>query len=197
MSEDDKKVDRREYLRDSARSLGRGLFELFNMSAANTLQKVSGGKRYLRPPGAIDETAFLLSCNRCGRCAEACGPHAIQLLGPEAGAAIGTPYIDPFQQACLLELNCMKACDTGALSLISDPRQVKMGKAVLNANTCWAHQDIPCDVCYQRCPYPNEALVMLESKPYINPQACTGCGLCAYVCVNTPSSITIEPNPQR
>lgn len=193
MGEEDKKLNRRDWLTDSFKVLGRSLFELVNQSINNTMERASGGQRYLRPPGAIDETAFMLSCERCGKCADACPTKAIQILGTNAGAAVGTPYIDPFHQYCDMSLECVKVCPSGALSLITDKRKVKIGVAVLNEQTCWAHNGTLCDVCYQRCPFPDEAIEMRENKPYILPDACTGCGLCAYVCVNTPSCIRIEP----
>lgn len=190
---EEEKKGRREWLRDSFGEIGRGLFQLVQLSLSNTAEKVSGGKRYLRPPGAVDETAFLLSCERCGKCAEACPTGAIRLLGAQAGAAVGTPYIDPYVQPCDMSLDCVKACPSGALSLIQDKRDVKIGVAKLNTETCWAYNSNPCDICYQRCPFPDQAIVMEEGKPVIKANVCTGCGICAYVCVNTPSCITIEP----
>lgn len=193
MGEEDKKLNRREWLTDSFKVLGRSLFELVSQSVNHTMERASGGQRYLRPPGAVDETAFMLTCSRCGKCAEACPTKAIQILGPRAGAALGTPYIDPMQQPCELSLDCVTACPTGALSLITDPHRVKIGLAKLNEQTCWAHNGTLCDICYQRCPFPDEAIRMRDGKPYIVADACTGCGICAYVCVNTPSCIKIEP----
>lgn len=186
---DGKMQDRRGFLFDGVRSLGR----LFADALSQSVVKVGGGKRYLRPPGAIDEAAFLLTCTRCGDCVTACPEKAIKLLPATAGAAVGTPYIDPLDRACNQCGKCMPVCEPKALLTIADPRQVRMGTAVIDSHTCWAHKGSICDVCYQRCPYPDEAIRMVDGKPEILTDACTGCGLCAYVCVSTPGSIRIEP----
>lgn len=182
--------DRRGFLADSFKAFGR----LFADTVSQTLTNASGGKRYLRPPGAIDEAAFLLTCTRCGDCAKACPTQVIKFLPPNSGAAVGTPYIDPLEQACDLCGKCMPTCEPQALLTVTDPRQVRMGTAKIDTATCWAHSGSICDLCYQRCPFPDEAIRMVDGKPEIVADACTGCGICAYVCVSTPGSIKIEPS---
>jgi ferredoxin-type protein NapG len=186
---DPKNFDRRGFFLENFRQVGRLLVEALDAKVTNA----SGGKRYLRPPGAIDETAFLLTCTRCGDCGTACPTDVIRFLPPSAGAAVGTPYIDPMTNPCDLCGKCMPACEPQALLLITDPREVRMGTAVLNTDTCWAHQGQPCDLCYQRCPYPDEAIRMVAGKPEILADKCTGCGECVYACVSTPVSLKIKP----
>lgn len=185
----DQPSDRRGFLLDSFKSLGRLCAE----AVSQTITSTTGGKRYLRPPGAIDEAAFLLTCTRCGECAKVCPTHTIKFLGPNAGAAVGTPYIDPYDKACDLCGKCMPACEPRALLNIADPRLVRMGTAVIDPEHCWAHKGQICDICYQRCPFPDEAMTFTQGKPVVVPDLCTGCGLCAYVCVSTPAAIRIEP----
>lgn len=189
----DKSHDRRGFFIESFKSLGRLLAETVHETVSSTVTKASGGKRYLRPPGAIDEAAFLLSCTRCGECAKVCPTNVIKFLPASAGAAVGTPYIDPLEKACDLCGKCQPACEPKALLTICDPRQVRMGLAIIDPEHCWAHKGSICDLCYQRCPYPDEAIRMVNGKPEIVADACTGCGICAYVCVSTPPAIQIEP----
>lgn len=185
----DAPVGRRGFLHENVRALGR----LFADIVSETITSAGGGKRYLRPPGAIDEAAFLLTCTRCGDCATACPTKVIKLLPPEAGVAVGTPYINPLDVACNLCGECMPVCEPRALLQISDPRKVRIGTAVIEPANCWAHKGSICDICYLRCPFPDEAIRMVGGKPEVILDACTGCGLCAYACPSTPAAILIEP----
>jgi len=186
-------VDRRSFLRRGLQDLVRGLAGAVEQASLEAGRRLTGGGSYLRPPGALPEPAFLLACTRCRKCLEACGPGAIRLLGPEAGAAMGTPYIDPLGQPCTLCLECTRVCPEGALEALADPRRARMGTAVLEAARCWAHRGLVCDLCYARCPFPEEAIRMEGGVPSIRPEACTGCGQCVYVCPESPPAIRIVP----
>lgn len=186
-------MDRRSWFRRGLLDLGKALAEAAEGMANDAATRVTGGKRHLRPPGAMPEAAFLLSCNRCGKCGSACPKEAIKFLTADTGAAVGTPYIDPYSAACHMCLDCTRACDTGALQLLTDKRQVRIGTAVLNEETCWAYRGQLCDVCYWQCPFPDEAIKLVDGKPQVAATACTGCGICAYVCPSAPSSFRIVP----
>lgn len=188
MADEDKKQDRRDFLLGGFASLGRFFLENVEKKITNT----GGGGKFLRPPGAVDEAAFLLTCERCHKCGDACPVDAIKYVGPGGGTALGTPFISVMEQPCELCMECTKACPSGALEPLTEPTQAKMGLAIIDAHTCWAYQGQVCDICYQRCPLPEVAIKMVDRKPVIQ-DACVGCGLCAYACVNTPSSITIDP----
>lgn len=188
MSEE-RPTGRRGFLMENLRAIGRLLAE----GMTNYVTEAAGGKRVLRPPGAIEEAAFLLTCTRCGECAKACPTKVIKFLPPTAGAAVGTPYIDALENPCDLCGKCMPVCEPAALLTIADPKLVRMGTAVIDPQTCWAFQGSVCDLCYQRCPYPDDAIKLVAGKPEIVPDVCTGCGQCAYVCVSMPGSIKIVP----
>ena len=100
---------------------------------------------HLRPPGALDEDAFLAACIKCGQCVQVCPVQAIKLADLQEGVGNGVPYIVARDQACDFSCDatqCVLACPTGALShLIDKKEQVIMGVAKLAApEACLARQ---------------------------------------------------------
>lgn len=101
----------------------------------------------LRPPGALDEDAFLASCIKCGQCVQVCPVVAIVLADIDEGFGIGVPYIDSRAQACDFScdaVQCVLACPTGALThAISKKEEVRMGIAQLaEPDICLARQGL-------------------------------------------------------
>ncbi len=148
----------------------------------------------LRPPGAIDEAAFLAGCTRCNDCLTAC-PHAAIVQAPmRMRVAAGTPMIDPGNQACLAcpDTPCISACAPQVLR--RDPKAPfpVMGTARVQVLDCFAHQGTTCVSCVERCPVPG-AIDLIAGKPLINPVACVGCGVCAQVCPAPRPAILITP----
>lgn len=181
--------DRRRFLKGQFAALG----ELIGQAVDSAVISAGGGKRYLRPPGAIDESSFVLTCSRGHACVAACPKGAIKVLGAEAGAAVGTPYIDPLDKPCYLCLECTKVCTSGALEALTDMRQAKMGTVQLHTDACWAYNSMYCRVCYEQCPLSDEAITLdAEGRPVIQTAACVGCGVCIYVCVTSPPSISMQ-----
>ena len=68
-------VDRRAFFQQ-------GFRKMFGKAVEVVEQKMAPG-RYVRPPGALTEAAFLGACTRCGECVSACPVHAIKPLGIE------------------------------------------------------------------------------------------------------------------
>ncbi len=79
------------------------------------------GKQLLRPPGAIEEDAFLYACIKCGLCVQICPIHAIKLAGINENLSYGTPYINAREQACDFScdsIQCAETCPTAALYFV-------------------------------------------------------------------------------
>ncbi len=88
-------------------------------AASGYLPVVYAQKQRLRPPGALDEKDFLSSCIKCGQCVQVCPVQAIKLADLLDGFGVGTPYIDPREQACDFScdaVQCILACPTGSLT---------------------------------------------------------------------------------
>ena len=107
--------------------------------------KLAPGAARLRPPGALDEDAFLAACIKCGQCVQVCPVQAIRLADLPEGVGNGVPYIAARDQACDFSCDatqCVLACPTGALShLIDKKEQVTIGVARLSRpEACLARQ---------------------------------------------------------
>jgi len=154
-------------------------------------------KRYLRPPGALPEVAFLAACTRCSECVEACPPHAIVKVSADGGLAAGTPYIDAPRQPCVAcpDMPCAAVCPTEALTL---PEALweghRIGTLEFLPERCITFRGMSCTVCAAACPVGERALVIDEAgHPVLRAEGCVGCGMCLNACVSTPKSFTLTP----
>ena len=175
-------------------------------------QRISQAIPLLRPPGVEDEELFLSRCIRCGECLKQCPTSALQPIVFEAGLEkIGTPRFVPRLGYCDYDCkDCSKMCPTNAIPRLDldRKRQAVIGKAAINRDHClpWAH-GIPCTVCQEVCPLPENAIRLEEvtvtddrgksvvvQRPYVLQDLCTGCGYCENKCpVKGESAIRIYP----
>lgn len=149
----------------------------------------------LRPPGAIEEDAFLAGCTRCAACIEAC-PHDAIVNAPERfRAAAGTPMIDPMRSPCRMcpDTPCISACEPNVLRR---DVPIKMGVARISPVTCLAHQNSFCTVCSEQCPVEG-AIEVVGGKPRIVEEVCTGCGVCQHVCPAPENAVLLMPTARR
>lgn len=153
----------------------------------------------IRPPGALPEPAFAAACGGragCRRCAEACPYGAIGYLGPDAGAAEGTPCMEPETSPChwCPTMDCIAACPTGALRLGPGGSPRPIGTAHLDLAACLTAQGILCDACATACPREVRAVtVRFGRAPVLDADKCVGCGLCAFHCAAEPRAVAIVP----
>lgn len=169
-------------------------------------------QHWVRPPYAIDELDFLISCTRCSDCIQACQYDVIFPLAARVGIkAANTPALDLLNKACHLceGWPCVVACKEGALKIprveatngmgsndISDVEIVNktvelpiLAKASINTQTCFPYSGPECGAC-NICPVPG-ALLWDQQRPYIDQEKCVGCGLCRESCIVEPSAINI------
>jgi ferredoxin-type protein NapG len=154
-------------------------------------------QRYVRPPGALPEVAFLAACTRCGLCAPVCPVQAIRTVLPSGGLAAGTPFLDPPSQPCVAcpDMPCVKACPTGALMLPAHGwRGYRMGAVEFVPERCVTFAGSVCRVCVDACPIGVAALGQDEAgHPVLRHEGCVGCGVCVRECVTSPSSFEYRP----
>lgn len=154
----------------------------------------------VRPPGSTPENEFLAKCIRCGECMKVCPTNAIQPAVSEAGiAGLWTPVLKMKMGYCEYECNlCSQVCPTQAIQLmpLEDKQKVKIGMAFFDRNRCLPYASAKtCIVCEEHCPTPKKAIWFQEvevmtpegtlttvKQPRVNPELCTGCGVCENKC---------------
>jgi len=160
----------------------------------------------IRPPGALDEEAFLARCITCGACAASCPTGVIHAdLGRTGVEGLFTPVLDMRRGWCEPScIRCGEVCPTDALTTllpeakqaINGPAEVTIGTAFVDRGRClpWA-METPCIVCEEMCPTSPKAIwletvettrrdgrpIVLQ-RPNVQPEQCTGCGLCENRC---------------
>jgi len=154
-------------------------------------------RRYLRPPGALPEVAFLAACTRCGECVKACPPFAIRKVPSDGGLQAGTPHIDPTIQACVVceTMPCVQSCPTDALTLPPDGwAGYRLAALELVPERCVTFSGAVCRACADACPVGERALAIDENAhPVLKVEGCVGCGMCVRACITTPSSFLFTP----
>ena len=192
---DDERISRRQFLRGRFIRPNRTREDEAMRYPKDRDDVAAAGRRplvpVLRPPGAIEEREFLNRCTRCGDCIEACPHDALVKAPARFRTAFDTPMIDPMAQPCLMceDTPCVTACEPGVLTTTLG---FAMGTAMVNEQTCLAHQGSFCSVCHEKCPAEG-AFVVEAGKPRVNESACTGCGVCHYVCPAPENAVAIMP----
>lgn len=103
--------------------------------------------------------------------------------------------IDPMRSPCVMcdDSPCISACEPEVLRL---DQGMKMGIATIKPMHCLAYNNTPCSVCIEQCPVEG-AITISHDRPIINGDACTGCGVCQYVCPAPYNAIAIMPVASR
>lgn len=154
------------------------------------------GRNFFRPPGALHEDEFLKTCEKCGKCAEACPEDIIHFAKENEGPPEGTPIIRPNHEPCIMCGDCMEACPTGALKP-TPVSKMRIGIAVVDSESCIGYAGTECRDCHDACPLEPNAIAFDELKPMVDSRVCTGCGLCVEACPTRPPSIVVLPRPKR
>jgi len=159
--------------------------------------------RLIRPPGAWPEREFLARCTGCGLCMKVCPTGALQPAITEAGLeGLWTPRLVPKLGYCDDTCNlCGQVCPTGAIEPLplEIKNQIKIGLACFDTTRCIPYAYArECIVCEEHCPVPDKAIYTVEvevedhdgnkvvvKQPRVDPDRCTGCGICENKCVFT------------
>lgn len=186
-------MDRRGFLKHAAQKTTQQAVEALDARAK------ARAKRWIRPPFALAELEFLLTCTRCGACTTACPHDVVFSLDAKLGAdVVGTPALDLTHKACHLcqDWPCVQACEPKALSRPEEPEEGVnplpiLARCVIDVTVCLPYIGPECGACAGSCPVEG-ALKWQGEKPSIDGKTCIGCGLCRQACVLSPSAIKVE-----
>jgi polyferredoxin len=157
--------------RTTLAAVGAGALFLPSARVADSLD-VNYHPRLIRPPGAVEERAFLERCIRCAECMKVCPNNALHPAFFEGGIeGIWTPIliarIGYCENSCVL---CGQVCPTGAIQKITEKEKlgigqppIKIGTAFYDHGRClpWSMQT-PCIVCEEFCPTSPKAIWVEE-----------------------------------
>jgi ferredoxin-type protein NapG len=150
----------------------------------------------LRPPGALPEGDFLKTCYHSGNCLQVCPVSAIKQYKSDDPDQNNTPYIDADLAACIAcdAVYCTKSCPSGALAVIHDRREIRIGLARVSEFECIRNRGEDCTICVEKCPIGRNALLVGEDgRIQVVASGCTGCGLCQQHCPTFPKAIVVDP----
>ncbi len=158
--------------------------------SAFTLIKAVPAKPLVRPPAALVESDFLKACTRCNQCIDVCEANALHPASILDGlTSFGTPVMDGSK--CIICMECVRICPTNAIKKVPK-REIILGKAVINEDTCLAWQKKKrCKDCYRACK--SKAIKMKKRRyPEIVADKCNGCGLCLRRCPAISGTLEIK-----
>jgi MauM/NapG family ferredoxin protein len=180
--------DRREFFRDS---IGQWLEKTLEATEEKVVRE-----RWVRPPGALPEVAFLAACTRCGECVSACPPKVILTVPTSGGLAAGTPYLDVNRSPCIAcpDMPCARACPTDALTVPAAGWEgYRLGELEFLPERCVTFRGQSCRACADACPRGEQALVMDDQgHPVLRLEGCVSCGSCIRACISVPPSFAFR-----
>ena len=96
--------------------------KIAEFSVETEVKPAARKRKYLRPPGAVEEELFLSRCTRCNECIRVCPHYAVRGIDSDVEYGIGTPVIIPEITPCKLcpDLPCISVCKDRALMPINN-----------------------------------------------------------------------------
>jgi ferredoxin-type protein NapF len=143
----------------------------------------------MRPPGALPEDRFKVTCARCGNCMAACPTQILNADRESDFSGLFTPVITFDKSYCLPEcVRCGSVCPSGAITPFSRRKkaELRIGLARLAFDKCLLVQNTECDRCKFYCEFDAIKIVTDDDRVYAQPvisqEKCVGCGACKIAC---------------
>ena len=138
------------------------------------------GFQGIRPPWAVEESAFVAGCSRCHDCITVC---ETQILVRGNG---GFPEVNFSHGECTFCQKCVDVCKQSIFRphLGEEAEVAWQHKVEVQAN-CLAFNSVECRACEDNCE--TRAIRFKReiggvAKPYLDLDNCNGCGACLSIC---------------
>lgn len=171
-------------------------------AAAQLRLKPESGAVPTVPPGAVKLQRYRERCTSCQLCVASCPS---KILGSyDHGSGMLQPALSFKRGYCWEDcVVCSKACPTSAIRpiTVAEKNSTQIGLAVLSKKLCINTREVKCKVCEQNCP--RDAIKMVNEPDgtkmvAVNPDRCTGCGACEYLCPVRPrAAITVQGHTEH
>lgn len=160
-------------------------------------KKGAGYKSQIKPPSALADSEYYMSCIRCGSCLSACPTHILYQQPEVDLRTFLAPAVDFSKSYCLPECTlCGDVCPSGALSKFTLEEKKSLIMATMNVDyeKCLLYKQKECSQCQQYCEYgavsyQKQALFMTP-VPVFDEEKCVGCAACKIVCPENAISIS-------
>lgn len=178
-------MDRRAFFTRGAKKVAQNATQLLAKKVEEN------ASHWIRPPFAVDEINFLLTCTRCDECIKACPHQVIFPLPARLGAqVVSTPVMDLLNRSCHLceDWPCVQACEPKALTIPlrtpeseSDVAEVEEAINPEESSGTTTNEELAIDEPEEiEKQWPKIARVFINTKtcmPYSGPE-CGACRIC-------------------
>jgi ferredoxin-type protein NapF len=143
----------------------------------------------IKPPSALSDSDYYLSCLRCGSCISACPSNILYQQQQVNLLAFLAPAVDFSESYCLPECTrCGDVCPSGAISkfTLQEKKSLIMASMSVDYEKCLLYNQKECSQCKQYCEYGavsyQKQAPLMTPIPVIDKEKCVGCAACKIVC---------------
>lgn len=171
---------------------------------ASPIKKRAGEETAIKPPSALPDSDFYLSCIRCGSCISACPTNILYQQSEVNLLTFLAPTVDFSESYCLPECTrCGDVCPSGALNkfTLQEKKSLIMATVSVEYEKCLLYRQKECTLCQQYCEYGavsyQKQPPLMTPVPVFDKEKCVGCAACKIVCPENAIQILSAPRRHR